>query len=124
MNCEFACLQKGCECSNCDQRPLSRDYERPPKRKCKALGPEREPQPSIGRMAWSYAKAVVKWTAQGLPVRSEDEVERILTICKACEYFLPNLRCAKCGCGTSGKTALTNKLIMASEHCPLDQPKW
>lgn len=37
MICEFTCLAKGCKCCHCNQRALSRDYEKPPVRECKAV---------------------------------------------------------------------------------------
>lgn len=52
-------------------------------------------------------------------VASEEEQARRLAICHACESYDPvGGRCRDCGCYLSWKTRI------ASQHCPLDPPKW
>ena len=47
---------------------------------------------------------------------SEEERERRLGICHACEFLIDGKRCAKCGCNVSWKTRLE------AWHCPIQ--KW
>lgn len=55
-------------------------------------------------------------------MRTDEEVELLLTICKDCEHF-NGKGCGKCGCRVKkGGEAWTNKLKMKTEHCPID--KW
>jgi hypothetical protein len=85
--------------------------------------------PSLVSQAWSYAAAVTQWTAAGRPNRTDEEVSAILQICQACPHYKPvddtKGHCLLCGCGCSADaSALTNKLRMATGHCP-DQPaRW
>jgi hypothetical protein len=81
--------------------------------------------PSLLEMAKNAAAAarrVIVSAAAGQPVCREDsEIERIGGICKNCEFLRPDGRCAKCGCGIN---KWLTKLQFATEHCPLDPPKW
>lgn len=50
---------------------------------------------------------------------SEDERNRRMAICRACEHFQPTLtQCGLCGCFLEAKTRLVNY------HCPEEDPKW
>jgi hypothetical protein len=50
-------------------------------------------------------------------VSSKEEIDRRLSICRACEFFQPSgMRCLKCGCFLNLKTRLE------TEHCPI--AKW
>ena len=50
-------------------------------------------------------------------VASKEEIERRLSICKACEFFEASpMKCRKCGCFLNLKTRLE------TEHCPI--AKW
>lgn len=72
--------------------------------------------------AFRYAEALARWVKAGRPVRSTEEVDRILDICQACEYY-ENETCQKCGCVIRKKpAAFRNKLKMATESCPVE--KW
>lgn len=73
--------------------------------------------------AYSFAKALARWTAAGFPVREQSEVERIeADICKPCEQYSDG-RCKKCGCRVNGsRIAIRNKIRMMTEDCPLK--KW
>ena len=76
--------------------------------------------PSLPQMAVNFGKALVKH-AVNRDKRSDDEVRRILSLCKACPSYLEKdgkLRCAhkKCGC------FLDKKVAWASESCP--EGKW
>jgi len=68
-----------------------------------------------------YAAALAKWTRAGFPKRSQEEVERIELICRACEHYIGG-RCNLCGCRVNLGPAITNKIRMATENCQKD--KW
>lgn len=73
-----------------------------------------------------WSKAILKWNNSGRPVRTQEEVDRIVTICQSnqCGKYLSEWggRCRKCGCRIhQGTIALTNKAKMATEHCPLNE---
>lgn len=70
----------------------------------------------------SLGVEVVKWAKNGLPVRSEEEVERIALICKACPFWNPKGwfgtgKCTLCGCGKL-------KPRMGTTSCPDKPPRW
>lgn len=73
--------------------------------------------PSMLQKAMSVTKAAVRSVLHGLPLVDEDEHKRRLGICRSCEHY-DRGSCRICGCGLSAKTK------MATEHCPLDPPKW
>jgi hypothetical protein len=81
------------------------------------------PIPSLGKQAANLAGAmgrvvVAAATGQSVAV-GDEERDRRLDICRACpEYDAANDRCRKCGCVGKWKAKL------ATEHCPLDPPKW
>ncbi len=63
--------------------------------------------------------AAVRFVRSGFATVNATEQERRLTICQACEYFdAAQVQCRQCGC------YLSLKVRLASEHCPLDPPKW
>jgi hypothetical protein len=79
--------------------------------------------------AISYAMALTKWMASGLPVRSEAEVGRIYNeICGPCELREPTSQpevsyCGGgCNCCLSSDPGVTNKIFLETEHCP--KGKW
>ncbi len=79
--------------------------------------------PSWAAMAANLASAVggaVSAAVHGEPVvASEEEQARRLAICHACDSYEPvGDRCRDCGCYLAWKTRI------ASQHCPLDPPKW
>jgi hypothetical protein len=83
------------------------------------------PQPTTVQKATTYATAVARWIAAGFPIRSDEEVERIYEICSACKWMHAAGYCQKCGCRLSkSRQAMTNKIRMATEHCPLPDQKW
>lgn len=96
----------------------------PSKRKKPAEPPPYVPRTSqvssLGK-GWSYTKAVTRWTAAGFPVRSQEEIDRIFTICEACPHYVNDKRphCRLCGCSLSkAPEGLKNKIAMATESCP------
>ena len=79
--------------------------------------------PSLFQQATNFAKAtgaVVSTAVRGeVIIRSAKEQAEYLAICEACEKFDPTQgRCTICGCYARWKARI------ASEHCPLDPPKW
>lgn len=82
-------------------------------------------EPGLARQAWSYAKAIAKWTAAGSPVRPQEEIDRIMSICEACPHFSNTKRphCKLCGCSLNkSPDGLVNKIAMQTEECPIE--KW
>jgi len=73
--------------------------------------------------AYRYKRALFRWIKAGRPVRDEAEIERIFeTCCKPCEAYDGSV-CHHCGCRINKeKTAMLNKIAMATEECPLE--KW
>jgi hypothetical protein len=85
--------------------------------------------PSLFQKAASFVSAETRWIAAGRPVRSEERVAEIFSICQACERFRPGASelegsCAVCGCRLRSTGGLFNKIQMATESCPLKPPKW
>ncbi len=81
------------------------------------------PYPSWLTMAGNVASAAgraISGAVQGERVaRSVEEQGRCLVICQSCDQWdLARGRCRVCGCIGRWKTRL------ATEHCPLDPPKW
>lgn len=77
--------------------------------------------PSLLHQARNVAGAmgrVVAAAARGEKIQvGEEEQTRRLAICQACEFLVGD-RCSKCGCIGRWKGRL------ATEHCPLNPPKW
>ena len=80
---------------------------------------KKEKEISTTKKLSNYRKAIVKWISAGRPVRSDEEVERIYNqFCNSCEFKL-NRSCILCGCKVNkAKSALFNKIKMATEECP------
>jgi hypothetical protein len=78
--------------------------------------------PAIVQLGTALAAAVrvVKASVRSEPVGVDaEEQARRLSICEACpEYDAERKRCKKCGCFAA------LKLRLATEHCPLEPPKW
>ncbi len=85
-------------------------------------------EPGIMSQAWNYSEAVLKWSLAGSPVRSPERIEEILSICKACPFYLDGAtrpRCKLCGCSINNSAEGTkNKIAMATTECPHKPPKW
>jgi hypothetical protein len=76
-----------------------------------------------------WLKAVRRWLKAGRPIRSDAEVEEIVTrLCPECPRGLWRPKrgyCFKCGCRISrSRNGFLNKARMATEHCPLKTPVW
>lgn len=82
-------------------------------------------EPSLAKKVQHYSQAIYTWVKEGMESRTDAEVEEILnTHCKQCSLYDSSKHiCKKCGCQIQlGGVAITNKLKMKSEHCPLG--KW
>ncbi len=82
----------------------------------------REHEATAGEKVTNYFGALRRWAAHGCPTRTMEEREQLFNNnCKGCDRFDPEAHaCKNCGCKVSaGGTPLTNKLAMATEHCPL-----
>lgn len=85
-----------------------------------------EDKVSLFNMAMNFTTSVTRWMASGLPVVSEADYEQRKATCLKCEHFKGWKEagigiCRKCGC-PNGRLSL--KLWMATEKCPLKEPKW
>jgi hypothetical protein len=79
--------------------------------------------PSTTKKIGSWAKAVARWVKAGRPNRTDEEVARLVAICKRCKHYSPKGACRACGCNISnGAWAVTNKARMETEQCPKN--KW
>ena len=82
----------------------------------------REHSASFGEKVTNYFGAIRRWAALGKPTRSQEEINILYEDhCKKCErYDEKKHACKNCGCSVSTDSSpLSNKLAMASEHCPL-----
>lgn len=72
----------------------------------------------MAKTAGGAVKRTLVATMKGdSPKASDQNRDRRLSICKACEFFEPSFgMCSKCNCFMRFKTWL------ATEHCPID--KW
>ena len=98
----------------------TRDYH--VNRRCGKSAPD--DGPGIVTKILNYAKAVRRWTAEGKPTRTDQQVSDVLAICKQCEFYDGEI-CLhhKCGCKVNNnKWAIINKIRMATESCPIG--KW
>jgi hypothetical protein len=75
--------------------------------------------PSLQARATTFAGAVVTYLAAGLKHVSEEEYERRVAICRACEFLVDN-HCHRCGSKIAGQ--VFSKARWKVLHCPLG--KW
>lgn len=115
MNCEFHLIDGFWVCSHCGRKV--KDHGAKPAANCL-------PPPSMAVKAVRYAHALARHISTGLKNRTDEEVAERLAICQTCDRFNAKAEsCSVCGCRChAGRNALTNKLRMASERCPLG--KW
>ena len=78
--------------------------------------------PGLIAKAAGAASSALRWVTVGMPARSPQQVAEILEICRTCEHFRETRKgtpkCSFCGC------YLQAKVSMATESCPLAEPKW
>lgn len=86
-----------------------------------------KPRPTLVKRVLSWRASIKRWEEEGKPVRSDEEVERIMReCCEPCEHYNPTWsQCKLCGCFCRKRgQAKFNKPKMATEQCPLEPPKW
>lgn len=86
----------------------------------RCIGESAAEEAGLGQKFKNYAMAVRRWVANGKPVRSQEEIDRLFEEhCSKCEMFEDGV-CRSCGCSvSSGDFPLTNKLAMKTEVCPM-----
>lgn len=86
----------------------------------RCIGEAAAEEPGLGQRAINYTNALRRWVANGRPVRSQEEIDRIFEEhCKGCEMFDGKM-CKSCGCNVGqGDFPLNNKLAMKTEVCPM-----
>lgn len=78
--------------------------------------------PTLFQQARNLTWALLRWGRSGFRTRSEADIEKILEICKGCQFYnAVKQRCSKCGCNCNNNN-LVNKIALASESCP--EGKW
>jgi hypothetical protein len=77
--------------------------------------------PNIMIRGINFAAAMTKWLTHGLPIRTQEQIDERLAICRACPNLV-NDHCQLCGCACVEKQQLLNKLTIATEKCPIN--KW
>lgn len=78
----------------------------------------RETKLSVLRKAKNFAVAAAQHVAAGMPMASDEEIERRFAICQGCE-FLNNNTCSKCGCPVQREKKFISKLAWADQKCPV-----
>lgn len=75
----------------------------------------------ILRQVIKYGKAYAVWLKNGKPVRSDVLVHHIFkTHCEPCEHYDPDLKeCSICECSVSENHDKRNKIVWATEECPI-----
>ncbi len=83
--------------------------------------------PGILRKGWNYAQAFARWELAGKPVRSQEQIDALYVLCEACPAGLFRdgvCNHSSCGCPINRETQGRNKLLWATESCPLEPPVW
>lgn len=73
--------------------------------------------PSFLEKAKNFAKAATQHVASGMPIASDEEIERRFSICQNCEFLKDNA-CSKCGCPIVREQKFISKLSWADQKCP------
>lgn len=73
--------------------------------------------PSLLEKAKNFATASAQHIAAGMPMASEEEIERRFAICQTCP-FLKDSVCSKCGCPVKRERKFLSKLAWADQKCP------
>lgn len=75
--------------------------------------------PPLWRQAGNATVAIGRAIVSGFATVPEEERNHRLLICMDCEFYdHTQERCTRCGCLGKWKT------FLATEHCPLPEPKW
>lgn len=77
--------------------------------------------PSLMTRVKNFTVAAAQHVAAGMPMASDEEIERRFAICSGCEWLV-NGACSKCGCPARREKAYLSKLSWADQKCPVG--KW
>ena len=126
------------KCTQCG-REISRETKLPFRARCRKGGPIPEQpvtkemleqsdrnQASMTQKVKNASVAAVKWVAAGRPIRSDERIKELFSICQECPEFKKRKNtedgsCRLCGCPIK-QNGVRNKLMMATEECPIG--KW
>lgn len=78
--------------------------------------------PTMLEKATKLTQSLYQWALSGFPVRTEAEVEAILSTCRSCPHYdgengFLRVVCKLCGC-------TKKKLYLRTEECPDTPPRW
>ncbi len=83
---------------------------------------DKPPLPSLSKMAWNYAKALIRHQATGARTASVEVIKARLDVCVLCDQRSSN-RCSVCGCFLDeGPNERDGKALWVDSECPLG--KW
>jgi len=75
-----------------------------------------------------YFKERNKWSKFGKPLRTQEQMDELFTICNNCpeykKYSDSHGQCSICGCHIKKEGTFLNKIAWSTTRCPLVQPKW
>jgi hypothetical protein len=82
----------------------------------------RRREPRFAGKIIHWRESIKRWKAAGKPVRSDEEVARLVVVCQACDHYKPKWKqCGLCGCFCRGRgRAEFDKPRMETETCPKD----
>jgi len=76
----------------------------------------------------NYKKERQEWIDKGSPLRSEEKILEIFTICSECDKHIDitqnMVQCSVCTCFIRKYGTKLNKGAFATTRCPLEEPKW
>lgn len=79
-------------------------------------------------MISAYLKERAKWKKFGKPLRKQEEMDELFSICLKCPNFKKSSdtkgECAVCGCHIKKEGTFLNKIAWGTTKCPLPDPKW
>lgn len=80
-----------------------------------------EAYPSFVKKIKNFATAVFDHLTLGMPMATEETIEKRYEICLNCENFSNN-SCRLCGCALNRNKKFVSKLAWADQKCPIN--KW
>lgn len=87
---------------------------------CELCKTTKQAEPNWWQKALTFVQAAAAHVTQGMPQVTEEEYQRRIHICQACDFF-KNGSCLKCGCQVMG-TGLFTKARWKNQVCPIS--KW
>lgn len=79
------------------------------------------PLPTFAQKLKNFATSAVNHVKAGMPMCTEEQVQRRYDICLGCQFFKDGA-CQKCGCPLVRERKFISKLSWAHEKCPIG--KW